>query len=129
MNDNARFNGFFQVIFDGFVKSLIPVLRLALTVAPIGLKHRTACHPEIIRRTTSTHAFRLPLARSSSGFARLELELFTLPSEFRLLRMHHFFAAVIPLFFSAIFITVVTVMNENEIPMQSGIMREIPAQS
>jgi len=36
------------LLFDGFVKSSISVLRLALTVAPIGLKNRTACHPSSV---------------------------------------------------------------------------------
>jgi len=40
------------VKFDGFVKSPISVLRLALTVAPIGLKHRTACHSSSVPCTT-----------------------------------------------------------------------------
>jgi hypothetical protein len=36
------------VIDDGFAKSPNSVLRLALTVAPIGLKYRTACHPSSV---------------------------------------------------------------------------------
>jgi len=44
-------------LFDDFAKSPTSALRLALTVAPIGLKQRTACHPSLLRSGLTTHAY------------------------------------------------------------------------